>query len=209
MEVPVLPVYVCGETVLRTPTTPVTNPGSVRGLVDDLHETLDHIPQGTSLTANQVGIGLSLFVYHCPDIEGPHGARKTADRIAAHGGPRRRGYVINPTIETSPLPQTMPDEVSDRETCLSMPELILPRGRADWARVTGIDTSGGTVIVEGFGFFARCLQHSVDHLNGHLFTDNLMGHYRRDAKREIKKRGWTIPGRTWRPDQCPPPPRGN
>ncbi|WP_417287101.1 peptide deformylase [Corynebacterium variabile] len=196
----VLPVYICGETLLRTPTTPVTNPHSVRGLVDDLHETLARIPQGTSLTANQVGIGLSVFVYHCPDIEGPRGTRKTAEEIDAQGGPRRKGYVINPTIETSPIPQTMPDEASDRETCLSMPGLVMPRGRADWARVNGIDTSGDTIIVEGYGFFARCLQHSVEHLQGQLFTDGLVGHYRRDAKRDIKSRFWTTPGRTWRPD---------
>lgn len=196
----ILPIYICGETLLQTPTTPVGNPKSVRGLVDDLHETLASIPQGTSLTANQVGIGLSVFAYHCPDVEGPHGTRKTAEEIDIQGGPRRKGYVINPTIETSQIPETMPNEVADRETCLSMPGLVMPRGRADWARVTGIDTSGDTVIVEGYGFFARCLQHSVEHLHGRLFTDNLVGHYRRDAKREVKRRQWTIPGRTWRPD---------
>src|SRR5699024_12213704 len=83
----------------------------------------------------------------------------------------RRSTVINPVLETSEIPETMPDEYEDEEGCLSVPGYSFPTGRADWARVTGIDENGEPVTIEGYGFFARCLQHEVGHLDGLLYSD--------------------------------------
>ena len=111
-----------------------------------------------------------MFVYDCPD----HGTR-------------RRGYVINPTIETSPIPTNMPDPDDDSEGCLSVPGENFPTGRADWAKVTGVDSDGEPVEVEGTGFFARCLQHEIDHLDGHLYLDRLIGKNARAAARRSRR----------------------
>ena len=54
-------------------------------------------------------------------------------------------------------------------------------------------------MVEGEGFFARCLQHEVGHLDGFVYTDVLTGRYKREAKRVIRDNEWNIPGRTWLP----------
>ena len=53
--------------------------------------------------------------------------------------------------------------------------------------------------MEGTGFFARCLQHEVGHLDGFLYTDVLTGRYKKEAKREIRDKGWREPGNTWLP----------
>ena len=165
-------------------------------LIADMYETMD-AAHGVGLAANQVGIGKRLFVYHCPDTDGPNGTELPSEKAGM-----RKGCVINPVLETSEIPETMPaDDGSDDEGCLSVPGEGFPTGRADWARVTGKDENGNDISVEGYGFFARCLQHETGHLDGFLYTDTLIGRYKRQAKKAIKRNGWTEPGYSWVPGE--------
>ena len=93
----------------------------------------------------------------------------------------------------------MPDPDDDDEGCLSVPDEEFPTGRAEWARVTGIDADGEPVTVEGRGFFARCLQHETDHLDGLLYLDRLVGRYNRRAGARCATGGWGEPGLSWDP----------
>jgi peptide deformylase len=65
--------------------------------------------------------------------------------------------------------------------------------------VTGVDSDGSPIEVEGTGFFARCLQHEVDHLDGYLYLDRLIGRHQRAARKMVKTNGWTVPGLSWTP----------
>lgn len=183
----VLPIVVVGDPVLHSPTKPVTQtPDELAQLVADMFETMD-VANGVGLAANQVGVSLRLFVYDCPDFVG-------------EGKPvRRRGCVINPVLEHSEVPETMPDPEDDDEGCLSVPGERFPTGRADWARVTGTDEHGEPVDIQGNGLFARMLQHEVGHLDGFLYVDVLIGRYARAAKKAIKRNGWGVPGINWIP----------
>lgn len=173
-----------GDPVLHRPTRPVEQVDDrIRTLVADMFETMA-AAKGVGLAANQVGVDLRLFVYDCPDEE-------------THT--MRRGHVVNPVLETGELPQSMPDPNDDEEGCLSVPGENFPTGRADWARVTGTDLDGEPVDVEGRGFFARCLQHETDHLDGHLYLDRLMGRNQRAAKKMLKRNGWGNPEDSWDP----------
>ena len=60
-------------------------------------------------------------------------------------------------------------------------------------------------MVEGTGFFARCLQHETDHLDGHLYLDRLVGRHARAARKMVRANGWNVAGQTWLPgrDQDP------
>lgn len=205
----VLPVVICGDPVLHQPTTPIAEPVSahleeLRPLIADMYDTMDRA-YGVGLAANQVGVGRRFFVYNCPDLDGPDGTEKSEAEIEAQGGPVRRGCIINPVLKTSKIPETMPDPEDDTEGCLSVPGYDFPTGRADWARVTGTDEDGNAVSVEGYGFFARCLQHETGHLDGYLYIDTLIGRNARAAKKMVKKEGWTIPGNTWLPGEDPDP----
>lgn len=208
----VLPIVICGDPVLHHPTAPVPEPVSAQldegselsTLIADMYETLDR-SHGVGLAANQVGVGTRLFVYHCPDIDGPEGTRRSEEEITAQGGPMRRGCVINPVLETSEIPATMPDPDEDLEGCLSVPGYDYPTGRADWARVTGFDEHGDPVSVEGHGFFARCLQHETGHLDGFLYIDVLVGRNARAARKMVKREGWTVAGNSWLPGVDPDP----
>ena len=50
-----------------------------------------------------------------------------------------------------------------------MPGESFPTGRAEWARVTGLDADGSPITLEGSGLFARMLQHETGHLDGFLY----------------------------------------
>ncbi|MGV9413851.1 peptide deformylase [Nocardia sp. NPDC003693] len=189
----ILPIVIVGDPVLHNPTEKVTQtPEELAELIADMFDTLD-AAHGVGLAANQVGVPLRLFVYDCPDA-GPDGAMV-----------RRRGVVVNPVLETSEIPETMPDPDDDEEGCLSVPGKQFPTGRATWAKVTGTDERGEPVEIEGTDFFARMLQHEVGHLDGFLYIDVLIGRHARAAKKVIKRAGWGKPGESWVPGTVPDP----
>src|ERR1700749_1985432 len=140
----VVPIRIVGDPVLHTPTTPVavaadgSLPADLAALISTMYDTMD-AAHGVGLAANQIGVGLRLFVYDCADDRG------LVDR--------RRGVVVNPVLETSEIPETMPDPGDDDEGCLSVPGESFPTGRAQWAKVPGLDADGNARNIEGSGLF--------------------------------------------------------
>lgn len=183
----VRPIVIVGDPVLHTATQPVpvgpdgSLPAELADLIADMYDTMD-AAYGVGLAANQIGVSQRVFVYDCADERG-----KTA---------RRRGVVVNPVLETSEVPETMPDPEDDDEGCLSVPGESFPTGRADWARVTGLDADGTPISIEGEGLFARMLQHETGHLDGFLYLDRLIGRHARAAKKTVKRNGWGTPGQS-------------
>ncbi|MDS0133469.1 MULTISPECIES: peptide deformylase [unclassified Amycolatopsis] len=181
------PIVIAGEPVLHQPTREITEfDEKLRTLVDDMFETM-YAAEGVGLAANQIGLDLRVFVYDCPDDEGV----------------RHKGVVVNPKLETSEIPETMPDPDDDWEGCLSAPGESYPTGRAKWAKVTGADLDGNPIEVEGTGYFARCLQHETDHLDGYIYLDRLVGRHARAAKKMLKSNKWGVPGNSWLPPRTP------
>ena len=170
------PIVIVGEPVLHRATTPVTVfDDELSAFIDDLFET-NAAAHGAGLAANQVG--------------DPGGSSSTTARTTRGPAP---GYFVNPVLETSAVPETMPDPDDDYEGCLSVPGENYPTGRAHWAKVTGVDRDGRPAEVEGTGFFARCLQHETDHLDGLLYLDRLIGRHARAARKMVKANGWGDP----------------
>jgi peptide deformylase len=192
----VVPIRIVGDPVLHTATSPVpvgadgSLPADIADLITDLYETMD-AAYGVGLAANQIGVPLRVFVYDCADERGQ--------------STRRRGVIINPVLETSEVPETMPDPDDDDEGCLSVPGESFPTGRATWARVTGLDADGSEITLEGNGLFARMLQHETGHIDGFLYLDRLVGRNARAAKKTVKSNGWGVPGLSWMPGEGPDP----
>ncbi|WP_305785941.1 peptide deformylase [Symbioplanes lichenis] len=109
--------------------------------------------EGVGLAANQIGVDARVFVVDCPDETGTH--------VVAH--------VVNPVLH---LPEGRGLEVDD-EGCLSVPGVRAEVGRPATSYVTGVDTKGNPVRIDGTGLLARCLQHETDHLDGLLYVDRL------------------------------------
>jgi peptide deformylase len=164
-----LRVTVVGEDVLHKPCATVTDFGTpaLHQLIDDMFLTM-YAAEGVGLAANQVGVGLRLFVYDCPDDDDV----------------RHVGHVINPVVDL-PVGKVALD--SNGEGCLSVPGPVKDVARPAFARVRGVDRDGRPVVLEGTGYFARCLQHETDHTNGRLYIDQLSKRERRDALAQMEE----------------------
>ena len=166
------PVTPWAAPVLRTPCATVTAfDGALARLVEDLFATM-YAEDGVGLAANQIGVGLRVFVYDCPDDEDV----------------RHLGHLVNPVlVEADGV--VVPGE----EGCLSLPGLRARTPRYDRALLRGQDLTGAPVEVEGTGFFARCLQHEAGHLDGGVFLDHLTGLRRARAHRTLRRASWYHP----------------
>lgn len=168
----VLRVTVAGEPILHRPLRPVTDDdfGGERlaKLIDDMFATL-YVAEGVGLAANQVDADLRLFVYDCPD----------------DAGARHVGHLCNPVLDDLPAGQRVLDE--EDEGCLSVPGPYKKVARPHRAVVRGTDMHGRPLVIEGTGYFARCLQHETDHVNGYLYIDRLSKRDRKDALRQMEQ----------------------
>ncbi|MEX2985909.1 peptide deformylase [Streptomyces sp. C36] len=169
----VRPMRLLGDRGLSAPCDEVTEFGAdLAALVEDMFATM-YAHGGVGLAANQIGVPLRVFVYDCPDDE---------DR-------RHLGHLVNPRLVAA-------DGVSVRgpEGCLSVPGIEAGTPRFDEAVVEGFTVLGEPVRVRGTGFFARCLQHECDHLEGGLYLDHLTGLRRRRALRAARRAPWAVAG---------------
>ncbi|MFJ7997067.1 peptide deformylase [Streptomyces sp. NPDC096310] len=164
-------ITVVGEEILGRPCREVTEFGSpaLSALIDDMFVTM-YVAEGAGLAANQVDVDLRLFVYDCPD---DHGVRHV-------------GHVVNPVLELPPPHSRR--LLDDLEGCLSVPGATMGLPRTDRAVVHGFDQNGSPLVIEGTGYFARCLEHESDHLLGHTYLDRLSARDRKDALRTMADR---------------------
>ncbi|MFD7429156.1 peptide deformylase [Streptomyces sp. NPDC059818] len=162
-------ITVVGEEILRRPCREVTEFGTpeLARLVDDMFAT-NQVAEGAGLAANQVDVDLRLFVWDITD----------------EWGVRHVGHIANPVLdEVAPERRRL---VEESEGCLSVPGPYRMVPRLDRAVVRGRDRDGGPLVIEGRGYFARCLQHETDHLRGHLYLDRLAQRERKTALREME-----------------------
>lgn len=159
-----------GEDVLHKPCRDVTEFGpDLAALIDDMFLTM-YVAEGAGLAANQVGVDLRLFVYDCPDDDGV----------------RHVGHIVNPVLDPADTPRRR--LLEEGEGCLSVPGAVMEVPRPDRAVVRGFDKEGHPLVIEGTGYFARCLEHETDHLNGHVYLERLSRRDRKDALRQMADR---------------------
>ena len=160
---PLQPIRLFGDPVLRTPAAPVeTFDKELRTLVADLTDTMMDAP-GVGLAAPQIGVSLRVFTYWVDDVV---------------------GHLINPSLGLSE------EEQDGEEGCLSLPGLTYDTKRAMRVVAKGMDMHGEPVIIEGSELLARCVQHETDHLDGILFIDRLDTATRKIAMKEIRESEW-------------------
>ena len=158
-----------GEAVLRQRTRPLTvaeiRSSEIQQLIQHMRETMNDAP-GVGLAAPQVGFPLQLAII---EDKQEYFANLTAEQIAERERqPIPFHVIINPVLH-----QQWPADVEFFEGCLSLPgyTAIVPRSRQ--VRVECLDERGSPRIVEASGWYARILQHEIDHLHGTLYFDRM------------------------------------
>jgi len=173
-----------GEPILREPGKPVESfDESLRTLVDNMFETM-YAEEGVGLAAQQVDEALMICVVdvsYLPDDELDYqldGLRQPIDLIMPMA-------LINPEVTVLPGPT-----LSGEEGCLSFPGIRGEVPRAEVIEVRYQDLKGNPHLLACAGWFARVVQHEVDHLNGKLFIDHMEKRQLRmlDAKLKRLKR---------------------
>jgi peptide deformylase len=61
------------------------------------------------------------------------------------------------------------------EGCLSIPDTYGQVKRHKKIKVSALDENGNEIKINTSGFFARVIQHEMDHLDGILFTSKMIG----------------------------------
>jgi peptide deformylase len=164
-----LKIIAVGNPVLRQTARALTpkeiRSAEIKDLIEHMRETLRDAP-GVGLAAPQIGQPLNLAViedraeYHKAASEGE---LKERERV-----PVDFHVLINPKIESMSESQ-----VSFFEGCLSLPGFMAEVPRSRSVRVTCLDHQGKPRVIEAKGWYARILQHEIDHLSGKIYIDRM------------------------------------
>lgn len=129
---------------------------NLRGLVEDLLDTMRVSPGCVGLAAPQIGVSRRVAVI---DLRGHKKASLNHGELV----------LVNPVIE-----ERGPTDIM-REGCMSVPDFTGDVERAMSLRLSWQDENGAAYEDDFSGFEARAVQHELDHLDGLLFLDRVSG----------------------------------
>ncbi len=137
------------DPILRKKAEPVTDFGpETQKLFDHMIATM-YVEDGVGLAAPQIGVSQRIFVASPTMTEGEEYVFCNPEILEARG--RELGM----------------------EGCLSLPGISGEIPRAKVIKFHALDRTGKPVEMEVKDFFARIIQHEVDHLNGILLVDRV------------------------------------
>jgi len=165
-----LKISMVGEAVLRQRARllSVAEIGSpeIQQLIEHMRETMNDAP-GVGLAAPQVGMALQLAVI---EDKQEYFAGFSAEQIAERERrPVPFHVIVNPALHVESAA-----DVGFFEGCLSLPgyTAIVPRARK--VRVDCLDHTGAPQVIEASGWYARIMQHEIEHLQGTLYLDRML-----------------------------------
>lgn len=141
-----------------------------RALIAHMRETMRDAP-GVGLAAPQVGIPLQIAVIEDPEeLLAAMPAEQLAERERR---PVSFHVIVNPVIMKPTATPSGEEKVEFFEGCLSLAgfSAVVPRARK--VRVECLDEQGRAQVIEASGWYARILQHEIDHLHGTLYIDRM------------------------------------
>jgi peptide deformylase len=158
-----------GEEVLRAPANQLSREdilsAKTQELIEHMRDTMRNAP-GVGLAAPQVGVPLQLAVIE--DREEYHKKLSPAQLSERQRQPIPFHVIVNPRIVSSDK-----TGLEFFEGCLSVAgySAIVPRARA--VTVEYLNEHAESKTVEAAGWYARILQHEIDHLAGVLYVDRM------------------------------------
>jgi peptide deformylase len=158
-----------GEPVLRQRARPLLHEEIVlpetQQLIAWMHETMRDAP-GVGLAAPQVGLALQLAVIEDrPEYSKDVSPERLAER---ERNPVPFQVLINPRIV-----EQSADQAEFFEGCLSLAGFSALVKRSRQITVEYMDDRGQPRRLQAQGWYARILQHEIDHLHGSLYIDRM------------------------------------
>jgi peptide deformylase len=158
-----------GEPVLRQVAHPLTREEillpDTGQVIEWMQETMRDAP-GVGLAAPQIGLSIQLAVIEDrPEYQGGLTPELLAERERR---PVSFLVLINPRIT-----QRSERQVEFYEGCLSVAGFSALVPRSHTVTVEYLDRDAVAQKIEARGWFARILQHEIDHLNGRLYVDRM------------------------------------
>lgn len=164
-----LTIVQAGEPVLRKPARPLRpneiRSREIRDLIQQMKEAMYAAP-GVGLAAPQIGQGIQLAV-----IEDRQ--EYTKDWTPEQLFERERKVVPFHVIINPKITLLGEERIEFFEGCLSLSNLMALVPRARKVRVECIDEKGESKVIEAGGWYARILQHEIDHLGGTMYVDHM------------------------------------
>jgi peptide deformylase len=164
-----LKILQAGDPVLRTKARPLAPneiaTDAVQELIEHMRETMHDAP-GVGLAAPQIGVPIQLAVIE--DKEEYFQTISAQDIAERERRPVPFHVIINPTITAASH-----ETAEFFEGCLSLAgfSAIVPRARS--VRVDCLNERGEARTIDVSGWYARILQHEIDHLGGNLYIDKM------------------------------------
>lgn len=153
----ILPIYLYGQPVLREKTLEITPEyPKLKELIANMFETM-YNADGIGLAAPQIGLNIRLFII---DLE------PLAEDNPIYAGFKK--VFINPRII-----EYKDALIKMEEGCLSIPGINESVERETTIRIQYLDENFVSHEEEYGAFFARCIQHEYDHIEGVLFIDKI------------------------------------
>jgi peptide deformylase len=158
-----------GDPVLRKQSRPLTKEEilspSIQELIPLMRETMREAP-GVGLAAPQIGESIQLAVIedratYIKDLSAEELATRQRSAIPFH-------VIINPKLTVVGKSSAV-----FFEGCLSVEGYQALVDRALDVRVECMNERGEEVTINAHGWYARILQHEIDHLNGILYIDRM------------------------------------
>jgi peptide deformylase len=159
-----------GEPVLRqqarTLSAQEIRSPEIQQLIESMRETMRAAP-GVGLAAPQIGESMQLAVIE----DRPEYSERVDPAILAAQDRRPVPFhvIINPRLIV-----TEESTVEFFEGCLSLIGFTALVPRVKKVRVECLNEKAEPVIIEAQGWYARILQHEIDHLNGKLYIDHMI-----------------------------------
>lgn len=159
-----------GEAVLRGRSKPVARDdilsSRIQELITRMRDAMREAP-GVGLAAPQIGVPLSIAVIE----DRPEYMKDIPEQVLAARGRRPVPFhvIVNPVLTVHPG-----TAVELFEGCLSLAGFTAIVPRAQEVRVECLDQHGEPLVIEASGWYARILQHEIDHLNGTLYIDRML-----------------------------------
>src|SRR4051794_27554910 len=138
----------------------------IQELIAQMREAMRNAP-GVGLAAPQIGTPLSLAVIE----DKPEYMKDIPEEVLTARGRRPVPFhvIVNPLLTLRPGV-----DVEFFEGCLSLAGFTAIVPRAQEVRVECLDQHGEPQVIEASGWYARILQHEIDHLNGTLYIDRML-----------------------------------